>query len=192
MLKILVSGKSKSSGKTTFIEKMIKNLKGNIYVIKSSIHDKYDKFTLIDDREVILQKDTDTEIFSRAGAEKVFYLKSNQDNLQKGIKKELNNIDGYDYLIVEGNSIIDYISFNLIYYMDKKGGDKKKSAEKCKMRSDIIIDSDNDYAIEFNQDVISCLKAHILGHSLDIPLNQVGDMIDEANIKVENCQLGLF
>ena len=192
MVKILVSGKSKSSGKTTFIEKMIKNLKGKIFVIKSSIHDKYDKFELIDDKEIILEKNTDTEIFSRAGADKVFYLKSNQENLKEGLNKKLNNIEGYDYLIVEGNSIIDYIGFNLIYYMDKKGGDKKKSAEKCKKRADIIIDSDNDYAIEFNQDVISCLKAHILGHSLDIPLSQVGNMIDEANIKVKNCQLGLF
>jgi len=192
LVKILVSGKSKASGKTTLVEKIIKNLRGNIYVIKSSIHDKYDKFELIDDKKIILEKDTDTEIFSRAGADKVYYLKSNRANLKKGIEQEFNKIKGYDYLIVEGNSIIDFVGFNFVYYLDKKGGDKKKSAEKCKKKADVIINSDNDYEIEFNQDVISCFKAHLLGHSLNIPLKKVGDMINEANIKVKNCQLGLF
>jgi len=192
LVKILVSGKSKKSGKTTFVEKVIENLRGSIYVIKSSVHKRYDKFELIDDKEIISQKDTDTAIFSRAGADKVYYLKSNRANLKQGIENELKEIKGYDYLIIEGNSIIDFLGFNFVYYLDKKGGDKKKSAEKCKQKADVIINSDNNYTIEFNQDVISCFKAHLLGHCLDIPLKKVGDMINDANIKVENCQLGLF
>ena len=192
MTKILVSGKSKGCGKTTLIEKMIKNLRGKIYVIKSSIHDKYDQFELISEKEVINEKDTDTYIFNKAGAEKVFYLKSNQSALKEGIEKEFKKIKGYDYLIIEGNSIIDYIGFNLVYYLDKEGGDKKKSAEKCKKNAHIILDSDNNYKIKFNQDKISCFKAHIIGHSLNVPLKKVGKMIDKANIKVKSCQLDLF
>lgn len=192
VVKILVSGKCKKSGKTTLIERIINNLRGKIYVVKSSIHDRFDKFELIDDKDVIIEKNTDTAIFSKAGADKVYYLKSNNDQLQQGIEEEFKKIKGYDYLIVEGNSIIDYVGFNLVYYLDKEGGDIKQSAIKCKAKADIILEVDHDFEVKFNKKEISCFKAHVIGNSLGIPLIKVGKMLDEAQLKIKNCQLGLF
>ncbi len=192
MTNILVSSKRKGLGKTTLIENIIKNLRGHIVVIKSSIHDKYDGFNLIEDKDIIEEVNTDTDIFTKAGAKKVYYLKSNKGSLQKGVNDSLNEIEEHDYLIVEGNSIIEFMSFNLIFYLDEKGGDKKDSAEMCRNRADIIINKENEQEIEFNLDQISCFKAHILGHSLAIPLKKVGKMLNDAEVRVNDCQLGLF
>ncbi|MCF8001867.1 MAG: molybdopterin-guanine dinucleotide biosynthesis protein MobB [Halanaerobiales bacterium] len=192
MTNILVSSKRKGLGKTTLIEKIIKNLKGDIIVIKSSIHDKYDGFKLIEEKEIIEEDNTDTSIFNKAGAQKVYYLKSNKESLKEGMKNSLNNIKDYDYLLVEGNSIIEFINFNLIFYLDKRGGDKKDSAEMCKNRADVIINRDKEQKIEFNLDKISCFKAHVLGNSLGIPLKKVGKMLNDEDIRVNDCQLGLF
>ncbi|MFO7815403.1 MAG: molybdopterin-guanine dinucleotide biosynthesis protein MobB [Halanaerobiales bacterium] len=192
MIKILVASKRKGLGKTTLIEKFIKNLRGDICIIKSSIHDKYNDFELLEDKNIIEEDNTDTYLFNKAGAKKVYYLKSNKTSLEEGIKNNLIKIKDYDYLIVEGNSIIEFICFNLIYYLDEKGGDKKDSAEMCKNKADIIINKEKEQEIEFNLDKISCFKAHILGHSLAIPLKKVGKMLNEANVRVNDCQLGLF
>lgn len=192
MINILVSSKRKGLGKTTLIEQFIKNLRGDIVVIKSSIHDKYNGFKFIEDKNIIEEDNTDTDIFNKAGAKKVYYLKSNKKSLNKGVNTSLNKIEDYDYLIVEGNSIIKYMSFNLIFYLDKKGGDKKDSAEMCKNRADVIINKEKEQKIELNLDEISCFKAHILGHSMAIPLKKVGKMLNEADIRVNDCQLGLF
>lgn len=192
MTNILVSSKRKGLGKTTLIEKIIGNLRGDIVVIKSSIHHKYNEFELIEDKNIIEEDNTDTDIFNKAGAKKVYYLKSNKESLKEGVKDSLNKIDDYDYLIVEGNSIIEFIDFNLIFYLDKKGGDKKDSAEMCKNRADVIINKEKEQEIEFNLDKISCFKAHVLGHSLAIPLKKVGKMLNDENVRVNDCQLGLF
>ncbi|MGM0446303.1 MAG: hypothetical protein ACQEQH_07820 [Bacillota bacterium] len=192
MQKVLVSGKSKSSGKTTFITKMLGNLKGEVCVIKSTIHDKYTHFELIDEKEIIQKDNTDTSKFIKSGAKKVYFLKSNKDNLKKGIERNIKKITNFDYLIVEGNSIIDYINFNLIFYLDKEGGDKKDSAVKCENQSDIIIGRKDYNSIEFNTGELSCSQAHLLGNSLGIKLKKIGKIIKEEDIKVTDCQLGLF
>ena len=192
MTSILVSSKRKGLGKTTLIKKFIKNLRGDIVVIKSSIHDEYDGFKLIEDNNIIKEDNTDTNIFDKAGAEKVYYLKSNKDSLKEGVKKSLNKIKEYDYLIVEGNSIIEFINFNLVFYLDLEGGDKKDSAEMCKNRADIIINKEKEQQIELNLEKISCFKAHLIGHSLGIPLKKVGKMLNNEQVRVEDCQLGLF
>lgn len=192
MQKILVSGKSKSSGKTTFIINMLKNLRGEVCVIKSTIHDKYSDFKLIDDKDIIMMNDTDTAKFVESGAKKVYFLKSNKNDLKKGIEKNIKKITDFDYLIVEGNSIIDYINFNLIFYLDKEGGDKKQSAVKCEKKSDIIIRAKCYESFEFNTGELSCSQAHLIGDSLGINLKKIGKMIKEKDIKVSNCQLGLF
>lgn len=192
MTNILVSSKRKGLGKTTLIEKIIGNLRGNIVVIKSSIHHKYNEFELIEDKNIIEEDNTDTDIFNKAGAKKVYYLKSNKESLKEGVKNSLNKIDDYDYLIVEGNSIVEFMDFNLIFYLDKKGGDKKDSAEMCKNRADVIINKEKEQKIEFNLDKISCFKAHVLGHSLAIPLKKVGKLLNDEDVRVNDCQLGLF
>lgn len=191
MYKILVSGKRKGVGKTTLIRKLISNLNGDICVIKSSVHQKYNSFELIDDQDIIKREYTDTALFKEAKAKKVYYLKTNKDAFKENIYR-LSNIKDYDYLIVEGNSIIYYFNFDLVYYIDKKGGDTKYSADKCKRESDVIIDNVDQLSFKFNLDQIDCLKAHQIGHSFGIPIPKIGDMLNEAKIKVNNCQLGLF
>ena len=39
---------------------------------------------------------------------------------------------------------------------------------------------------------LTCEKAHELGKDLDVPLQEIGAVCNELNIKIKDCQLGCF
>jgi hypothetical protein len=39
---------------------------------------------------------------------------------------------------------------------------------------------------------LTCEKAHELGKELDIPLQEIGVICNELNIRIKACQLGCF
>jgi len=39
---------------------------------------------------------------------------------------------------------------------------------------------------------LSCEKAHDLGTKLDVPLEEIGMVCNELNIRIKDCQLGCF
>jgi len=39
---------------------------------------------------------------------------------------------------------------------------------------------------------LTCEKAHELGKEMDVPLTEIGEVCNELNIKIKDCQLGCF
>jgi hypothetical protein len=39
---------------------------------------------------------------------------------------------------------------------------------------------------------LTCEKAHELGKELDVPLQEIGAICNELNIRIKACQLGCF
>jgi hypothetical protein len=39
---------------------------------------------------------------------------------------------------------------------------------------------------------LTCEKAHELGRQLDVPLQEIGAICNELNIRIKECQLGCF
>jgi len=39
---------------------------------------------------------------------------------------------------------------------------------------------------------LSCEKAHELGKELEVPLQEIGAVCNELNIRIKSCQLGCF
>jgi hypothetical protein len=39
---------------------------------------------------------------------------------------------------------------------------------------------------------LTCENAHDLGKELDVPLKEIGDVCNELNIRIKDCQLGCF
>jgi hypothetical protein len=39
---------------------------------------------------------------------------------------------------------------------------------------------------------LTCEKAHELGKELDVPLQEIGAICNELNIRIKDCQLGCF
>lgn len=43
-----------------------------------------------------------------------------------------------------------------------------------------------------NDGRLTCEKAHALGKELDIPLQELGAVCNELNIRIKDCRLGCF
>src|SRR6056297_1176425 len=134
MESIIVTGICSGAGKTTLITKIIKKLEhitNKIGIIKYSISNEYEETVITDKKETINMTDTDTALFKKAGADKIIFIKSNRQNLEKALIKARDLIDDVNYLFVEGNSAVDYIKSDLTIYITDKKAKKKKSAEKA-------------------------------------------------------------
>lgn len=206
---IVVSAKSKNCGKSTLISKIIENLKGNIGVLKSSIHQSVEKRIVQEEKKELgidhiqsneknnSRKLNDTERFLQKRADKVIYLHTDNDHLSEDIKEAHNQLKTSDHLLIEGNSIVDYINTDLLIYLNKASVKAKSSSKKVENKADIIIDSnslltDDLIEFEFNQQSISCFQTHLLSKALEIDLDYIGEKLEQEGISVKHCQLGLF
>ncbi|KUK16514.1 MAG: Uncharacterized protein XD53_0045 [Petrotoga mobilis] len=199
---IVVSGKSSNVGKSTLISQIIKNLNCHVGVIKTSLHKTNREIEVTDDSSIINEKGKDTAFFKESGAQNVILLKTNYEGLLEGYRRARKLLDeDIEYLIIEGNSILDFIRPTLVIYIDSGDSQEKESAIKAKGKADIIIDRENleklikvgnsmKFKINFEQ--VSCFNAHVICKALNIKLPKFGKMLDDQNIKVRYCQLGLF
>ncbi len=202
MIIISVSGKASNVGKTTLVSHIIKNLKCQVAVIKTSIHDELEDIIVSDNPEIINENGTDTAIFKESGAENVVYLRSDYEHLEESYKKARELLDDdIEYLIIEGNSILDFISPTLIFYLESTNLEAKDSANRARSCSDIIIENKNldrliadgnSMTFKLNFDSISCFDSHLICKTLNIKIPLLGKLLEKEDIKIRYCQLGLF
>jgi len=192
--KIIVSGQCSKIGKTKFIEETINNLCGEIFAFKVAVSKDKEDMIISVEEDIKNNEEKDTGRYLKAGANKAAYLKSNLNNLAKGIDKIEEDLDeNYDYKIYEGNNIIDFINPTLVFFLKNNNLEKKYSAEKAARKADIIIDYSNDKRdIIFNNESIICYKAHLLADILGVSVGRIGKLLNDADIKIKGCQLGLF
>jgi molybdopterin-guanine dinucleotide biosynthesis protein len=133
---ISVTGAHSKVGKTTLCSILLKNLKGfgAIKFTKTSLYAK-----IIEDPEIITQKNTDTGIMSEAGAEKVLWIQSTSEKLEDPLNIALGKMAGLKGVVVEGNSPIDYMEPDLIVFIIGDDGRIKPSAVELSKKADMII-----------------------------------------------------
>ena len=196
MDKIVVSGQLSGIGKSSFIEKIIPGLCGEITVVKTSINESVEETVISIEEDEDKAPNKDTGRYLKAGANKAVYVKSDIKKLNKSIDDLDNLVNDSDYLIYESNSILNFIQPDLLIYLRDNDMEKKLSAKMAEKRADLIIDkAKKGFKIEdiiFNQDKISCYKAHLVAEVLGESVGKIGRLIDSQRIKVKGCQLGLF
>ncbi|MFW5979989.1 MAG: molybdopterin-guanine dinucleotide biosynthesis protein MobB [Bacillota bacterium] len=199
MIKIVVSGQASDTGKTTFIEKSIKNLKGRVAAIKCSMGKENEDFFVR--KEKNKSDDSDTARYLKAGAVESILISSNLDILADKIDEAENILEeDPEYLIYEGNSILKFVRPQLVIYLKMVGRETKPSGEFAEKKADIIINmskKNNKVTyffddIVFNGEKISCFKAHLIAEITGNSVGKVGRKISEQGVKIKNCQLGLF
>lgn len=142
---ITVSGAYSGIGKTTFVEKLLKRLRGWSCLKVTLMHkglncpihkncgacDKLDsKFCIVTDKKILTQKDKDTYRFKKAGAKQVFWLKAQtQEGLKQGLKEAMGMFGKSKGLIVEGTSILKYLHPDLAVFITGKDLPWKESAK---------------------------------------------------------------
>ncbi len=133
---ISVTGAHSNVGKTTLCSILLGSL-NNFGAIKYTKTPLYS--SVIDDPEVLLQEDKDTAIMSRAGAEKVVWIKSSNSELEGALNIAMGKMDGLKGVVVEGNSPVKYLNPHLIIFIIGDDGEIKPSAREVSKKADIII-----------------------------------------------------
>ena len=198
---IVVTGKVQAVGKSSLIMKIINNLKSGIGVIKSSIQIDLDDSLVTDDPGVLMVPGTDTARFMDSGAEKVVFLKTNYQDLGACLQSAKNLVGEREYLIIEGNSVLDYLNPDLVIYLDRPEATAKPSALKAQKRANLIIDSEKlSRALQKEDKIpfliqakkVSCVQAQLIAKILGFSSRQLGKVLDQQGIKISHCQWGIF
>lgn len=197
-----VSASASKAGKTTLISHMLENSRCyNTAVIKTSINNEMDQYKVINDPKIINQEGTDTSRFKKHGANKVILLESPAAEIPSAYQLAENLLSSdTERLFIEGNTIINFLNPNLLFYLNNSEQSEKESAKMVKNRAEIKISTNillqanhlSDVPFIIQPSALSCYKAHLLAHLFDLKVGQVGKIIKEQDVKVTKCQLGLF
>jgi len=144
---LLIGGWEKNAGKTTLTTRLIKEL-------KSTGFDKIicAKVTVLRDfdgkkepeiwEEYNPDREKDTGRMLKAGAHKVFWLKTDEEHVEQGLTELLSRVPDDAFLICESNILRKYAE-PLLFIMVKRDNPlgMKKSAEKVKNYVDLMVTS---------------------------------------------------
>ncbi|RQD74796.1 MAG: hypothetical protein D5S01_06250 [Halanaerobium sp. MSAO_Bac5] len=196
-----VSASASKAGKTTLISLMLKNSRYKDAVIKTSVDNELDQYKVINDPKIINQSGTDTSRFVEHGADKVILMQSPAAELPSAYQIARSLLaDGIERLFIEGNTIINFLNPDLLFYLENKDQPEKESAKMVKNRASIKINTNlilqtNDLSnltFDIQADKLSCYQAHLLADLFNLKLGEVGKIVKEQDIKIIKCMLGLF
>ncbi|MFP4198612.1 MAG: hypothetical protein ACOC4L_00335 [Halanaerobium sp.] len=196
-----VSASSSKAGKTTLISLMLEDSCAKTAVIKTSIDNELDQYKVINDPKVINQAGTDTARVIEHGADKVILLESPAAELPSAYQLARNLLnDDIERLFIEGNTIINFLNPDLLFYLENKDKPEKESAKMVKNRANIKINTNTllsagrlgDLPFTVQPEKMTCYQAHLLADLLKMSVPQVGKIVKEQDVKIVKCQLGLF
>ncbi len=134
---ILVGGQKSGSGKTTFICALLKAFPNNFSVLKITPSVKrQDKIeTAI---AALSEKGKDTSLFLKYNAKKVVWVHGERKNIASLISEALLLLNGN--IIIEGNSAMLSVNFDVAFFVSKhRGRTEKSSAKIFEQKADFII-----------------------------------------------------
>jgi molybdopterin-guanine dinucleotide biosynthesis protein len=196
-----VSASSSKAGKTTLISLMLKDSCSKTAVIKTSVNNDLDQYKVINDPRIINKAGTDTARVVEHGADKVILLESPAAELPTAYQLARNLLDDdIERLFIEGNTIINFLNPDIIFYLDNKDKPEKDSAKMVKNRANIKINTNTllsagklgDLPFKVQPDKMTCYQAHLTAELLKISVPRFGKVVKEQNVKIIKCQLGLF
>lgn len=196
-----VSASASKAGKTTLISLMLEDSCVKTAVIKTSINNELDQYKVINDPKIINQAGTDTARVVEHGADKVILLESPAAELPSAYQLARNLLDDdIDRLFIEGNTIINFLNPDLLFYLENKDKPEKESAKMVKNRANIKINTNtllsagklDDLPFTIQQEKMPCYQTFLLANLFKMPVGQIGKIVKEQNVKIVKCQLGLF
>ncbi len=196
-----VSASASKAGKTTLISLMLEDSCPKTAVIKTSINNELDQYKVINDPKVINQAGTDTARVVEHGADKVILLESPAAELPSAYQLARNLLDDdIERLFIEGNTIINFLNPDLLFYLENKDEPEKESAKMVKNRANVKINTNTllsagklgDLPFTIQPEKMTCYQAHLLADLLKMSVPQVGRIVKEQDVKIVKCQLGLF
>ena len=145
---VTVSGLYSGVGKTLLAEYIV-SIINNIAAIKITINDF---FTLVtDDEKSIMVEGKDTFRLRSQGAKKVVWVRSKEDDIEDAIKQAIHLINDCKKILVEGSSILNYMTPDLaIFVCDEKLdniSNLKSSRLTSLKKADIIINNIRDDSV---------------------------------------------
>lgn len=158
MKTIVISGSYSNIGKTLLAEEILRSFR-NWSAIKVTLKRKSrcprktssscgvckeikSDFSIITDRKVIDQPQTDTARLKKAGAKRVVWLKATLNGLKTGLEKTLESLRDSEGVVIEGTSLLRYINPDLTVYLRGKSSHVRAPAKEAEKKADIIIDVD--------------------------------------------------
>ena len=153
---VTVSGAQKGVGKTALAEILLKNLPG-FAAIKITMTDLYTSVS--EDERDIMIPDTDTFRMKKSGAEKVVWIKATEKLLQDAMEQALGKISNHKGVLIEGNSILEYINPTLAFFVVNSSIDNMKPSRiRALKKADIcVINQKNGSA--FNDVMLEKIKS---------------------------------
>lgn len=150
---LLVSGSEQNVGKTSFIRRVIAhNASNKLIAIKITPHFHEPTSGLIpivvtDNYRIFQETDgsscKDSSLFLQAGAEKVFYIQTNDTYLKEAFKLLSEQLDPEQPVIVESAALRKILEPALYLFVQKKYEDIKPSALEMQKMADTIVYSDS-------------------------------------------------
>lgn len=158
MKTIVISGSYSNIGKTLLAEEILHSFK-DWSAIKVTLKRKTrcprkisngcgvckeikNDFSIITDKKVIDQPNTDTARLKKAGAKKVTWLKATLNGLKPGLEKTLESLGDSEGVVIEGTSVLRHINPDLTIYLRGKNLHVRASAKEAEKKADIIINVD--------------------------------------------------
>jgi len=196
-----VSASASKAGKTTLICLMLEDSCPKTAVIKTSVNNDLDQYKVINDPKVINQAGTDTARVVEHGADKVILLESPAAELPSAYQLARNLLDDdIERLFIEGNTIINFLNPDLLFYLENKEKPEKESAKMVKNRANIKINTNTllsagklgDIPFTIQPNKMTCYQSHLLAELMKLSVGQVGKIVKEQDVKIVKCQLGLF
>jgi len=136
---IVIGGAHSKVGKTKFICKLAENLK-DVCAIKCSISEKIIDMQIIRDKESLDLNGKDTARYMRAGISNVLLIRANSKELFRVLDDIKILSSRYSYVLVEGNSIAEYIDPDMIIYIgDDNSSDRTRGSFITERKADIKI-----------------------------------------------------
>ena len=135
---ITVSGSHKGVGKTALSETLLANLpRFTAIKITMSAQD----IGLYDDAGHLMVPDTDTYRMKKSGAEKVLWIRTTEDEITGLMIKALKRVgDKNSRLLIEGNSILQYINPTLACFVTTASIDSMKPSRiKALKKADLCV-----------------------------------------------------
>ena len=196
-----VSASASKAGKTTLISLMLEDSTTKTAVIKTSINNELDQYKVINDPKIINQAGTDTARVVEHGADKVILLESPAAELPSAYQLARNLLDNdIERLFIEGNTIINFLNPDLLFYLENKDEPEKESAKMVKNRANVKINTNallsagklEDLPITIQSEKMTCNQSFLLADLLKLRVGQVGKIVKDQDVKIVKCQLGLF
>lgn len=153
---ITVSGAHSNVGKTSFIEGLLKKLKGwsclkvtvfhkgncPIGKVCSGCEELSSRFFVVHDKRILQQKGKDTQRFKAAGAKEVLWLRAKPQDLRHGLIKAISRFKNSKGLIIESTSALKHLDPDLSILIKNRDFLFKFSARKNIKKVDLILTCD--------------------------------------------------